>query len=284
MKYKIVTDSTSDITKEFAEKYNISVLPLQVIFDGQAYKAGVDITNEEFYVRLRECLTEGKPLPTTSQVTEEEFKDELSQYANKEDVTVVMLLIANEISGTYSSASRAVKALDMKNILMPDSHQVTFSLGAIVAEAAKFAQTEPTVEEMEAKLADLIDRVQIYASIGDLRCLRAGGRLSAFAMTLGTMLKLKPIIDIQDRVNVVAKVISQGKATRWIVDKVAEERDPSIPAYFGSSEARQILDEFRTKYKDAMMLTGDEEEFPLGPVVGVHAGPGCAGIAFFKKK
>ncbi|MBO5525863.1 MAG: DegV family protein [Clostridia bacterium] len=284
MKYKIITDSTSDVTKEFAEKYDVSILPLQVIFEGTAYKAGVDITTEDFYVRLRECLAEGKALPTTSQISEEEFKDEFELYANKPDVTVIVLLIAKEMSGTYSSALRAVKELGMTNVIIPDSRQVTFSLGAIVAEAAKFAQTEPTVEEMTAKIDDLIDRVQIYASIGDLRCLRAGGRLSALAMTLGTMLKLKPIIEIRDKVDVVAKVISQGKATRWIVDKVAEERDDTLPIYFGSSEAPQILDEFRTKFKDVLRLSGDEEEFPLGPVVGVHAGPGCAGIAFFKKK
>ncbi|MGN1235597.1 MAG: DegV family protein [Christensenellaceae bacterium] len=284
MRFKIITDSTSDVTKEFAERYNIDVLPLQVIFDGEAYKA-TDITNEEFYARLNDALAKGQKLPTTSQITEEEFTEALAPHANTEDEFVCMLLISQEISGTYLSASKAIEALGMKNVYLPETRKVTFGLGIIVAEAAKLAMREDlTVEEFKSAVDDLIDRAVIYASIGDLRCLRAGGRLSAAAMALGMMLKLKPIIYIDGKVEMATKVISQGKATRWIVDKVASERDDAYPVYLGSSQAPEILNEFRTKFKDVLRLTGDEEEFPLGPVVGVHAGPGCAGIAFIRKK
>ncbi|MBO4989396.1 MAG: DegV family protein [Clostridia bacterium] len=284
MKYKIFTDSTSDVTPEFAAKYGITVLPLEVIFEGTAYKAGIDITNHEFYVKLNDCLKNGKPLPTTSQVTEGAFEEALKPYANKEDTFVCLLLIGKDMSGTYSSALKAIESLGMKNVYAPDTMEVTFGLGCIVAEVAKIAQTDIGVEEFKATVDDYIDRAWIYASIGDLRCLRAGGRLSTVSMLLGTMLKLKPIIYVHRKVEVCAKVISQGKATRWIVDKIMEERDESMPLYLGSSEAEDILNDFRTKFKDQLKVTGTEEEFPLGPVVGVHAGPGCAGIAFFRKK
>lgn len=284
MRYKIITDSTADITPEFAKKYDIDVLPLDVIFEGTSYKSGIDITSSEFYIRLNDCLDNGKPLPTTSQVTQGAFEEALTPFVNKEDVFVCILLIGKDISGTYQSAERAIEALGMTNYYMPNSRNVTFSLGAVVAEVAKISKTDISVEDFKATVDDYIDRVWIYASIGDLRCLRAGGRLSAVSMLLGTMLRLKPIIYIRDKVEVCAKVISQGKATRWIIDKVVEERDESMPIYFGSSEAEDILNDFRTRFKDQLKLTGEEEEFPLGPVVGVHAGPGCAGIAFFRKK
>lgn len=284
MKIKIITDSTADITESFAKAYDITIAPLDVIFDGVAYKA-TELTNEEFYKRLNECLDQGLPLPTTSQVTEVAFEEILKPYANDPDTYVAVVTIAKEMSNTYYSAQKAIEALQMQNVHLFDTHQVTFGLGALVAELAKLAKRpNMTIEQFLIEGEDLNKRVWIYASIGDLRCLRAGGRLSAASMMLGSMLKLKPIIYVNHKVEVCAKCLGQSKATRWIADHVVAERDESLPLYLGGSQAPEILNEFRTKYRSALRLTGDEEEFPLGPVVGVHAGPGCAGIAFFRKK
>lgn len=284
MNIKIITDSTADIPRAVAEQYNITVASLDVIMDGQPRKA-VDVSEKEFYDHLNDCLANGKPLPTTSQVTIVGFEDVLRPYANVEDTFVLVLTIAKEISNTYNSAAKAIESLEMKNVYLFDTYVTTFGLGALVVEIAKLAQNpDVSVEELIKAGEDLNSRVWTYISIGDLRCLRAGGRLSATAMALGSMLRLKPIVHVYKKVEIAAKTIGQGKANKWIAEHIAEERDTSLPLYLGSARAPELIDKLKAQYGEVMGVTGDEMISSMGPVVGTHAGPGCVGVAFFKKK
>ena len=284
MNIKIMTDSTADIPQKVAEQYGITVVSLDVIMDGQPRKA-VDVTESEFYDHLNDCLANGKPLPTTSQVTMVGFEDALRPYANAEDTFVLLLTIAKEMSNTYNSAAKAIESLEMKNVYLFDTYVTTFGLGALVVEIAKLAQQpDMTVEKLIEQGEDLNSRVWTYVSIGDLRCLRAGGRLSAAAMALGSMLRLKPIVHINKKVEIATKTIGQGKANKWIAERVAEERDTSLPLYLGSAKAPELIDKLTTQYAQLLGVKGDEMISSMGPVVGTHAGPGCVGVAFFKKK
>ena len=284
MNIKIMTDSTADIPRQVAEQYGITVVSLDVIMDGQPRRA-VDVTEDEFYDHLNDCLANGKPLPTTSQVTMVGFEDALRPYANAEDTFVLLLTIAKEMSNTYNSAAKAIESLEMKNVHLFDTYVTTFGLGALVVEIAKLAQQpDMTVEKLIEQGEDLNSRVWTYVSIGDLRCLRAGGRLSAAAMALGSMLRLKPIVHINKKVEIATKTIGQGKANKWIAERVAEERDTSLPLYLGSAKAPELIDKLTTQYGAMLGVTGDEMISSMGPVVGTHAGPGCVGVAFFKKK
>lgn len=284
MKIKIITDSTSDISKETADRYGITVVPLYVIIDGTVYRAD-ELPPEVFYEKLDRCLKDKKPLPTTSQITPEDFKRVLEPYAGDGDTFVAVFTIAKEMSATYYSAQTAIKELGMKNVHLFDTYQTTFGLGALVCEAAKTAALpDVTAEEFVKRVEDLNSRVWIYVSIGDLKCLRAGGRLSPAAMALGNMLSLKPVVYIHRKVEVAAKALGQAKATRWIAAHVAEERDESLPVYFGHSLAENLIDDYREKYGGILKLNGDESCVLMGPVVGTHGGIGCAGAAFFRKR
>lgn len=284
MKIKIITDSTADLPREVVQQYDITVASLDVIMDGQPRRA-VDVTEDEFYGHLNQCLVEGKPLPTTSQVTMVGFEDVLRPFANAADTFVLVLTIAKEISNTYNSAAKAIESLGMKNVYLFDTYVTTFGLGALVVEIAKLAQnTSMTVDELIRAGEDLNSRVWTYISIGDLRCLRAGGRLSAAAMALGSMLRLKPIVYIDKKVEIAAKTIGQGKANKWIADRVFADRDTSLPLYLGSAKAPELVEKLKTQYGELLGIKGDEIISSMGPVVGTHAGPGCVGVAFFKKK
>ena len=284
MKIKIITDSTADIPRHVAERYDITIASLDVIMDGQPRKA-VDVSEKEFYDHLNKCLAEGKPLPTTSQVTIMGFEDVLRPYANVEDTFVLVLTIGKELSNTYNSATKAIESLGMKNVYLFDTYMTSLALGALVIEVAKLAQApDATVEKVIEAGEDLNSRVWVYLAIDDLRCLRAGGRLSATAMALGSMLRLKPIVYIEKKVEIAAKTIGQGKANKWIAERIAVERDTSLPLYLGSAKAPELIDKLKAQYGDMMGITGDEMISSMGPVVGTHAGPGCVGVAFFKKK
>lgn len=284
MNIKIITDSTADIPRAVAEQYNITVASLDVIMDGQPRKA-VDVSEKEFYDHLNDCLANGKPLPTTSQVTIVGFEDVLRPYANVEDTFVLVLTIGKELSNTYNSAAKAIESLGMKNVYLFDTYMTSLALGALVIEVAKLAQApDATVEKVIEAGEDLNSRVWVYLAIDDLRCLRAGGRLSATAMALGSMLHLKPIVYIYKKVEIAAKTIGQGKAYKWIAERVEAERDESLPVYLASAEVPELLEKMTSHYGEKMGLTGDEAIFSLGPIVGAHAGPGSIAVAFFKKK
>lgn len=284
MKIKIITDSTAEISPELAAKYDITVASLEVIMGGVVRKA-VDVPHEEFYAYLNDCLKNKKPLPTTSQVTPYGFEEILAPYANKEDVFVAVVLIAKEMSGTYRSAQKAIENLGMKNVHLFDTYMVTYGLGHLVLEIAKLAQKpDITVEQFLEQAENLNSRVWMYLSIGDLRCLRAGGRLSASSMALGALMHVKPIAYIYKKVEVCAKVMGQGKANKLMVERVAAERDESLPICFGNAQAEYIVEKYKSQYAKELKLTGDEVNLLMGPVVATHSGPDCAGIAFFKKK
>ncbi len=283
MQIKIITDSTADLSPELAARYGIEIASLEVIMDGVAYRA-LDVAPADFYAHLGDCLKNGKRLPTTSQVNPAGFLEILEPYANKEDVFVFILPIAKEMSGTHRSAEQAIEMLDMKNVHLFDTHVTTFGLGALVLEIAKLAEQGLPLNELIQKAEDLNRRVWIYVSIGDLRCLHAGGRLTSASMKLGTLLKINPIVYIDGKVEVVQKVLGRSRATKWIVDRVCEERDESMPLYFGNAEGEDIVDSYRTRHREALALTGKEPNLTMGPVVATHSGPSCAGIAFFRKK
>ena len=110
MNFKIITDSTADISPEILAEYDITVASLDVIMDGKPHKA-VDVPNEVFYAHLNDCLTSGKKLPSTSQVTPFAFEKVLEPYANKEETFVLVLTIGKEMSNTYYSAQKDVVRL-----------------------------------------------------------------------------------------------------------------------------------------------------------------------------
>jgi len=284
MKFKILVDSTADISNEILEKYDITVAYLDVIMDGQPYNSK-DVTNQEFYNHLSDCIKKKKTLPKTSAVNSYTFEQILKDYCNLDDTFVLAFTIAKEMSNTQQALKQAINDLNMENIYVVDTVVTTFALGALAIEAAKLALNQNlSKDEMIEAVNDLNDRVWTYVSIADLGCLRAGGRLSSKSMLLGSMLRLKPIVQINKKVEVCAKSIGQGKANKWIVDHVKESMDSKYPLYFGHSNGLEILEKYKTNYGKSLNLSGDELVFEMGPVVVAHAGLGCAGIAFFKKK
>ena len=284
MKFKIIADSTADISPEILAKYDITVASLDVIMDGKPHRA-VDVPNEVFYEHLNACLTENKKLPSTSQVTPFAFEKILQPYANVEDTFVLVFTIGKELSNTYFSAQKAIENLEMTNVHLFDTETATFALGALATEVAKLCLVPGiTVEEVIEKGTDLAGRVWMYFAIDDLRCLRAGGRLSEESMKQGMMARLKPIAFIHKKVEICGKAMGQSMATKWIAERVAAERDETLPLYFGQAMAQEPIDRYKSQYGELLQLTGEELNYTMGPIVATHTGAGCAGIAFFKKK
>ncbi len=278
MKYKIITEASVDMPKEFAEKYDITILPIEVNFNGELYPEG--LPTKEFYEKLKTGI-----IPKTSQPNQFKFENALNPYVNKEDWFVLTIVISSDLAGTIAQAKNAVENLGMKNVYICDSRVTTFAEGALIIEIQKFINTHPNAQPNEVidELERLKSKVRLIAVVGDLKYLKVGGRLSTASYIAASVLNIHPIISLDGgKVNNIAKKIGE-KANEYMVE-LANTRDRAYPIYFGHSANPQVITNFLEKY--AAKLDVESKNTPIheiGCVVGTHAGPNCYGMVYFSK-
>lgn len=277
---ELITDSTSDISQEEAAALGIRVLPLTVNFGEESFRDGIDITNAEFYQRLREAET----LPTTSQINPDSFLTIFQEVLDRGNQAVGIFL-SSELSGTYQSARIARDILDSEDIFVIDSRHVAISLSLLVTEAVRLRDKGLTAAELTEEINALREKLRLYAVVDTLKYLKMGGRISAATAAVGGMLGITPIIAIQD-----GKVESAGKSRgrkagiQWIYDRVAEDGiDLSRPLGFVHTDCTEALEAMEAAFADAAAQVPAVYRKEIGAVVGTHAGPGAAGIGYFVK-
>lgn len=275
---RIITDSTCDLTKERREALGVLCVPLMVHIGEQTYHDGVDLTNTEFYKKLREEQT----FPTTAQPTPHTFEEVFAQcLENKEEV--VCIFISSKMSGTVQSANIAKNALETEDIYIVDSQTVCLSMGLLVEIAAKMAQDGKSAKEIYDAMETLKHRVRLCAAVETLEYLKKGGRLSATAATIGTLLNVHPIIGIADGlVTTLGKVRGKKKLYDTLKTMAVEDGiDDTYPILFGHAQAQENYDKLYETCADLRenktVLYGE-----FGCVVGTHTGPGVVGLAYIK--
>jgi DegV family protein with EDD domain len=276
-----VTDSTCDLPREFVEKYDIKVVPLSVNFGDDSYLDGIEISNKEFYDRLRNS----DKLPTTSQVSPGEFVEVFNEILDKDD-EVLGIFLAKEFSGTFPSAKIAKDIIKSDKIHLIDSRGVTGALAAVVLAAGDLIQRGLSIENIELRLNEFIRNSESILVIDTLEYLVKGGRISKAQGAIGSVLSVKPVLTIGDgKLDTLAKVRGRKKGIKWMIDWVKDNR-------FDLSDKRVfILDtddpKFHQDIKDALLENfevGEIIDIEVGAVVGTHGGPGCGGICFINEK
>lgn len=277
MNYKIVTEASVDMPKGFAEENDITVLPIEVNFNGDLYPEG--LPNDEFYKKLKETGI----IPKTSQPNQYKFETAFTPYVNKEDWFVITIVISSDLAGTIAQAKNAVESLGMMNVYVCDSRVTTFAEGAIIVELVKFIKShkDATPEQVIDYLEKLKSSVKLVAVIGDLKYLKQGGRLSATSYFAASVLNIKPIINLDGgKVNNIAKKIGE-KANEYMVD-CANKRNKDFPIYFGHSANETIIKDFIKKYASKLGIDPENTSInEIGCVVGTHVGPNCYGMVYF---
>ena len=278
MKFKIVTEASVDMPKKFAEENDITILPIEINFNGELYPEGSP--NDEFYVKMKETGI----IPKTSQPNQFKFETALTPYCNKEDWFVLTIVISSNLAGTIAQAKNAVEALNMKNVYICDSEVTTFAEGALIIEIVNYIKkNNPTPEQAIEELERLKNKVRLVAAVSDLKYLKQGGRISGAAAALGTVLGIKPIIALENgRVVNIAKKRGE-QANLFMVDYV-KNRDRKYPLYFGYSADVKNIENFVQKYHEQLDVNPNNIEYhSIGCVVGTHAGPGAYGMVYFEK-
>ncbi|HWT27665.1 MAG TPA: DegV family protein [Mobilitalea sp.] len=280
MAIRIITDSTSDINVDEARKLEISVVPLKVIFGDKEYKEGIEITIESFY----EKLVKSEKLPTTSQPSPDDFLVHFNEAKKAED-SVIVLLISGKLSGTVQSAIIAKDMSDYSDIYIIDTLTTITGLRLLVEEAVRLRQQGESAVQIYDILNGLKDRVVLLAMVDTLEYLHKGGRLSKSSAILGSLLNFKPVITLKDGViGVVGKERGSNKGINKLIDSIEDfgEIDQSFPVNLGftAEDSKCLL--LEEKLIERMKLN-NIHRYPVGCVVGTHAGPGASVLTYIKK-
>lgn len=280
-KVMIVTDSTSNIPPEMLNGSPVKVLPLQVIWNGEIFRDGVDIQPKEFYERL----AVDKNMPSTSQATPEEFKTAYSNLLNA-GYDILSIHISGKLSGTLDSAVQAKRALKDGNIELVDSYSTSMAMGFQVMAAARMAASGATLAECKAVALEASKHTGVYFAVNTLEFLHRGGRIGGAAAFMGHLLNLKPLLELRDgKIEAVEKVRTLSKTIDRLLDlvevKLDKEKGPvRLCAIHANSpaEAEELL--ARAVKRIATPLVADAVISSVSPVLGTHTGPGALGLAY----
>jgi DegV family protein with EDD domain len=240
------------------------------------YRDGVDITPGTFYPML-----EGSDqLPTTSQPSPVQFQKAFEEALKWAD-EVVSIHISAQLSATSTSAQIAADGVAKDRIHIIDSGFVSYALALQVLEAARLAEDGATAAEIEENISRLKEKTEFAFTLDTLHYLQKGGRIGRVSALLGTMLGIKPVIKIAEgRLEPVGKARSLRLALQSVVDILAKRygQERVIVAVghgAGAEHAAMMLE----MVSSALNVEGKPQPFEIGPVVGVHAGPGAVGVA-----
>jgi len=274
---KIITDSSAYLPQTYVDQYNIHVLPLTLQFEGKDYRDGVDISAKEFYTLMRDT---GK-LATTSQVTEFAFEQAFKQFLD-EGYEILVLSISKGISSTMQSALSAQLMFPGAPIEIVDTQLVSMALSFQVLAAARAAAAGASLTECKAVAEDAYSKIGVYFTVDTLKYLAAGGRINSAKRFMGTMLNIKPLMEIRDgKIEALESVISTRKAIQRMVQLVIRDVDGRTPVRVSVFHA--LMEDTALELLEQLKMQFNPEEAILSevsPAIGAHTGPGTISIAY----
>ncbi len=271
----IVTDSASDLRLDVAAQHGIRVVPLEVSFGSERFRAGVDLTPEQFWERL---LEPGAPFPTTAAASPGEFQAAYEDAFRDGAEAVVCVTVGGKLSGTIKSAEIAAGLMAGREIHVIDSNAASMAQGLLALLAADLAATGASRTEVAAAVADRRRDVDLFVALDTLEYLRRGGRISAAQAAIGGFLSIKPIITLEDGiVDTVDRVRTRSKA-RERVNEVLSARPLEALAvlYTPPADPETFRDDVVARLPRPIDPANVSIQL-VGPSVGPHIGPGCLG-------
>lgn len=281
MSVRIITDSASDMSP--AEHPALSVLPLSVTFGTDVYMDGVDIDHQRFY----EMLVERDELPKTGQVNPYAFSQVIAEAREAGDEAVI-ITVGAKLSGTNQSARTALAEAPGGDVYVVDSNNVTLGERVLVEHALRLVDEGQGAAQIAAAVEAVRDRVVVIGLLETLEYLVRGGRLSAAAGAVGTLLNVKPVVAVEDGLIVQLGKARGSKNGRNLLNQKVEKAggiDFSMPlalGYTGLSDA--VLKKY-IEDSAALWAGHTEGELPvqtIGATIGTHVGPGAVAVAFFQ--
>jgi len=273
MNVRIVTDSACDLRGDEVDELNIEIVPLSIRFGDDEYTDREQLDVTEFY-RL---LAESDALPETAAPSPGRFAEAFQRHLDAGATAIVCINLSSAISATMQSAITAAGEFEA-DIRIVDSKSITAGQGSIVLGAARLAAAGASADEVVAAAESMSERTHVFGALDTLENLQKGGRIGNAQALLGSMLSIKPIIDISSgAVEEAGKQRTRKKSLAWLRDKLADfDTVENLAIMHG--EAPDI-DQFITLLSEVTDISNVRIE-KIGPVVGTHGGPRVVGYAF----
>ncbi len=280
-KIRVVTDSNSGITQAEAKKLGLSVIPMPFLIDGEEYYEDINLTQQAFYEHLRGNATVSTSQPSVTAVTE--LWDELL----KEYDEIVHIPMSSGLSETCHTAQNLAKDYGGR-VQVVDNQRISVTLKQSAIDAMKLAEKGCSAAEIKEYLEQTAHDSSIYISLDTLKYLKKGGRLTPAAALVGSILRIKPVLQIQgEKLDAYKKVLSFKQAkqemigavkhdleTRFAPLRAAGEMTLSIAHTDIAAEAELFKKELETAFPDLSVVYVD----PLSLSVSCHIGPGALAV------
>lgn len=280
MKIKIMSDSTCDLSQELVEKFNIEIVPLSVIKDGQSYQDGVNITPADIFAHV----AAGGDLCSTAATSVGGYEDHFKKYASEYD-GIIHINISSEFSCSYQNACLAAEGFE--NVRVVDSRNLSTGQGLVVLKACELAKTCKSLDDLKQQLDAFTEKVEASFLVDDLKYLVKGGRCSSAAALGANLLSFKPCIEVKNGKMSVGKKY-RGKYQKCLALYVKERLDNRDDLDRGTLFVTHtpVTDVCLQAVRDAVDTYGNFENIywtEAGCTVSCHCGPGTLGVLFVRK-
>ena len=280
MRIKILSDSTCDLPKEVLEKYNITMVPLSVIKEGEHFTDGLDITPADIFNHV----ANGGSLCSTAAINIGEYTDYFSKYASDYD-GIIHINLGSDFSSCYQNACLAAE--DFENVRVIDSRNLSTGQGLVVIKACELAEICDDLDEIAETLRAYTEKIEASFLLDRLDYMVKGGRCSAAAALGANLLNLKPCIEVKNGKMAVVKKYRGNYAkclATYVKDRLVNRDDLDKTTLFVtrtpvSDECLAAVREAVSQYNDFKTTYWNE----AGCSISCHCGPGTLGVLFVRK-
>ena len=288
--YKIVSDSACDLSKEYLEKHDVTIVPLSVSFDGEIYyRDGVDITRDQCYQKM---VDDPKLFPKTSLPSVESYADVFRSFV-EQGFPVVCFTITTLFSGSYNSAMNAKSLVEEDypdaNICVIDSKQNTVTQALLIDQFVRMLEDGLSFEQVMSKLEPLMASARIFFTVGSLDYLKMGGRIGKVATAATGKLGVKPVIIMKDgdiglggigrnRNKLKNSVLQVAK--KYLDENGKDNFIVSVGYGYDKEEGFQFMKEVESTLD---VKLDSETNVAIGIVSAVHTGPYPIGLGVIRK-
>jgi DegV family protein with EDD domain len=272
---QVIADSACDLAPETVEERGVRIVPLSIRFGTEEFVDREELSSKEFWDRV----IAGPIVPETAAPAPGAFQRAFLDAADEGRSGVLCITLSSRLSATYQAACAAAQLVtDRIAVRVVDSLTVTMGEGLLVLSAADQADQGRSLDEITTSIENLMTRTRVYGVLESLDFARRGGRIGGAAHLVGSLLSIKPVLEVRGGVvEVESKQRTRQRSLEYLADKAlkAGPLERLAVADGAAKDIGEVLDMLSAAHPTYETMTTD-----LGPVIGSHAGPGAIGVCF----
>jgi DegV family protein with EDD domain len=271
---RVVTDSSCDLPQSLVDALRIEIVPLTIRFGDEELVDREELSTDEFWHRLEHS----KLLPETAAPAAGAFEAKFRDLMARGATGIVCVNLSSHLSATMQAAQVAAAAVSNDiAVQVIDSQSASMGLGNLCLTAARRAADGDSLESIVNEVVNRRDRTKLYATLDTLEFLKRGGRVGNARALLGTVLSIKPVVEVRGGiVEEAGKVRTRSKALKLLAQKAAEGKIEHLAVLHGNApDVDDLLELLEPLFPRDDIITGI-----VGPVIGTHAGPRVIGVTF----